>query len=242
VPGARRLLTIAACLALAGCSAEKPTGPAASLTGQVIVRAIIRDESGNDLGTMDTLTVSGLQVRLLSDSVLTQSAVTSHGVFTFSRCDPGLHAAVLFVAGVPIDTTAAVHTSGAPATLADALIFGTYGPIVVYPNPSVVTVRVQFALARPDTVVVQVKTLAGAVVRQLALGALPAGVHAITWDGTTDSGTPLAPGTYCVVVDKRVVLGAGPLVARPSELLDVGPNPIPSPESGPILCAVFTRR
>ena len=200
------------------------------------------DVSGNELGTVDALTASGLEVRLLSDSVFTESAVTRHGSFTFSRCDPGLHAAVLFVAGVPIDTTAAIQTSGTPATLADPLIFGRYGPIEVYPNPSVAAVVISFTLAHPDTVSAQVQTLAGAVVRQLFMGALVAGTHAIAWDGTTAFGSPVAPGTYCVVVDKRVLPVAGPPTARPIEALDVGPNPNPGPESGPILCAILIKR
>jgi hypothetical protein len=239
-----RILAAAACLALAGCSTKHPTGSVASLTGQVVVRVTRTDASGNDVGGFDTLTVSGLQVRLLTDSTAVQSTVTSRGVFRFERYQPGLQTAVLLFAGVPTDSTAALHADGTPASFPDSLVLGRYGPISVSPNPVAGAAAIRFGLAHADTISVQVRTLAGAVVKQYAPGAHEAGLYQFVWDGTDDSGSPLAPGFYCVVVDKRVVLGAGLPVARPSSALDVSPIPVPvpAPESGPILCAVILKQ
>jgi hypothetical protein len=238
----RRILTVAACLALAGCGTKHPAAPVASLTGQVVVRVTRTDADGNDLGVIDTLTVSGLQVGLLTDSVATKSTVTSRGVFRFEGYRPGLQTAVLTFAGVPIDSTAALRADGASATFPDTLFLGRYGPISVSPNPVAGAAAIRFGLAHADTVSVQIRSMAGAVVKEYALGAREAGLYVLAWDGTDDSGSPLAPGFYCVVVDKRVVLGAGPLAARPSAALDVPPEPVPVPESGPILCAVILKQ
>ena len=240
--GTHRILVVAACLAFAGCGANHPTGPVASLTGQVVVRVTRTDADGNDVSVTDTLTVSGLQVQLLTDSTVAQSTATSRGVFRFERYKPGLQTAVLRVAGVPIDSTAAMHADGSSSTFPDSLVLGRYGPISVSPNPVAGAAAIRFGLAHADTVSVQIRSMAGAVVKQYAPGALAAGQYTLVWDGTDDSGSPLAPGLYCVVVDKRVVLGASTLAARPSGALDVGPGPVPAPESGPILCAVILKQ
>ena len=47
-----------------------------------------------------------------------------------------------------------------------------------------------------DKVEVVIKDAAGATVRKLSLGALPAGVNDLTWDGKNDSGAAVADGTY----------------------------------------------
>jgi hypothetical protein len=240
--GTRGILAVAACLSLAGCGADHPTGPVASLTGQVIVRVTQTDAAGNETGELDTLTVSGLSVRLLTDGTVAQSAVTSRGVFRFDRYSPGLQRAVLMVDGVPVDSTAALHADGTSSAFRDTLVFGRYGPISVSPNPVAGAAAIRFGLARADTVSVQIRTMAGAVVKEYALGAREAGLFVLIWDGNDDSGSPLAPGLYCVVVDKRVVLGASPLEAKPSSDLDIPPPPVPVPESGPILCAVILKR
>ncbi|MGH0033700.1 MAG: flagellar hook assembly protein FlgD [Myxococcota bacterium] len=48
---------------------------------------------------------------------------------------------------------------------------------------------------------VEVVDDSGRTVRSLALGALGQGSHPVVWDGLSDSGAPLAPGLYSLVVD-----------------------------------------
>jgi hypothetical protein len=64
------------------------------------------------------------------------------------------------------------------------------------PNPfagrTVLTVR----LARPARVALEVHDAAGTLVRTLAAGDFPAGLHRLAWDGTDDSGNRLAGGVY----------------------------------------------
>jgi flagellar basal-body rod modification protein FlgD len=54
-----------------------------------------------------------------------------------------------------------------------------------------------------DTVKVSVKNAAGDVVRTFDLGALPAGVKMIDWDGKTDTGTTAPDGNYTLSVTAK---------------------------------------
>lgn len=66
-------------------------------------------------------------------------------------------------------------------------------------------------LAAPARVAVTVRDAAGAVVRTLAIGALPAGESRVLWDGRSDAGERLAAGEYRVSVE--AVDGSGAPVA-----------------------------
>jgi hypothetical protein len=64
-------------------------------------------------------------------------------------------------------------------------------------NPlSVGLARIHFGLARDDRVEIKVYDVAGREVRELANRAFKAGEHDIVWDGTDNSGRPLARGVY----------------------------------------------
>lgn len=54
-----------------------------------------------------------------------------------------------------------------------------------------------------ESVIVSVRDAAGLEVAQIDLGALAAGTHSFTWDGTTANGTPAAPGQYQISVAAR---------------------------------------
>ena len=52
--------------------------------------------------------------------------------------------------------------------------------------------------AAADRVQVSIATPAGAVIRRVELGALPAGISTFEWDGMTDAGGRAAPGRYVI--------------------------------------------
>jgi hypothetical protein len=64
------------------------------------------------------------------------------------------------------------------------------------PNPFVSSTTIRFSLPARTTVRLGVYNIGGAVVRTLVAGELPAGGHAIVWDGRTDDGVEAAPGVY----------------------------------------------
>lgn len=78
------------------------------------------------------------------------------------------------------------------------------------PNPFRATTRVSFASPRDGVVDVAIYDPAGRRVRRLQHEYLPAGRHALDWDGASDAGPPVRPGLYFV----RVVAGGASAVRR----------------------------
>ena len=66
----------------------------------------------------------------------------------------------------------------------------------VVPNPMRDRLAIAFSLARPVRVTLAIYGLDGRRVRTLADGSLPAGPHALSWDGRDDRGRPVASGVY----------------------------------------------
>lgn len=73
-------------------------------------------------------------------------------------------------------------------------------------------------IAPADAVMVTVCDSAGTPVRKLEMGAQPAGVHSLEWDGLDDSGVPLAGGAYYIEVTAINENGGG----VPAEALTSG--------------------
>jgi hypothetical protein len=66
------------------------------------------------------------------------------------------------------------------------------------PNPFATLTRVRFTLPREGRVSLRVHDLQGRVVRTLAEGSLPSGLHALDWDGRDEGGRTLSNGLYFV--------------------------------------------
>lgn len=65
------------------------------------------------------------------------------------------------------------------------------------PNPSRgLAVAIRFGLARADQVDLRIFDVAGRMVKTLARGSFAAGPHAMSWDGTDDSGARVQQGIY----------------------------------------------
>jgi len=64
------------------------------------------------------------------------------------------------------------------------------------PNPFNPSTRIDFSLPADGRTVMRIYDARGREVRMLLSGVLPAGDHALTWDGTDDDGRELASGTY----------------------------------------------
>lgn len=70
-----------------------------------------------------------------------------------------------------------------------------------YPNPFNPNTRIEFVLDRPGAVEISVFDLAGRRVATLHDGELGVGEHAVTWNGRTDGGAPVASGHYRYVLE-----------------------------------------
>jgi len=152
--------------------------------------------------------------------------------------DNGLASAAFDGTALVLDSNDAVFSAWAPGVTS---ITGPSGPIAVWhdgdfvrrrlpadaggtpglewaasvgPNPARETVRVRFALARPERVRAWVVDVRGRVVTRLADGERGAGIHEIEWAARRRGAARTAPGVYFVRLETdthargvRVVLG-----------------------------------
>ena len=69
----------------------------------------------------------------------------------------------------------------------------------VYPNPFHPSTRVTLTSKDPGTVCLDIYNARGQKIRHLLNTQLPAGEHTVQWDGTDDSGQPVASGLYLAI-------------------------------------------
>jgi len=81
---------------------------------------------------------------------------------------------------------------------ADEMLQGPMEPVLLQnsPNPFSPQTTIRFALARSGRVALRVYDVRGALVQELLDRPMSAGRHAVTWDGRSASGRPVASGTY----------------------------------------------
>jgi hypothetical protein len=75
----------------------------------------------------------------------------------------------------------------------------TPGPLKLLgnvPNPFNPATSIRFEIHRPAVVTVQVFSVAGRQLREIPLGRLHAGRHAVSWDGKDDAGRAVGSGVY----------------------------------------------
>ena len=76
----------------------------------------------------------------------------------------------------------------------------------VLTNPSSGSTDLSFSLGSAQQVRVAIYDAEGRIVRRLLEGAIPAGVHALTWDGRGVEAVPVASGVYFCVVEARAAV------------------------------------
>jgi flagellar hook assembly protein FlgD len=77
------------------------------------------------------------------------------------------------------------------------------------PNPFKSTTSIAYTLTAPAEVSLAVYDVAGHRVRKLAFGMRGAGEHRVAWDGSDDTGSTVANGTYFLRLEAgdRVTVG-----------------------------------
>jgi subtilisin family serine protease len=87
-----------------------------------------------------------------------------------------------------------------PTLSAPAASFAHY-EMNVMPNPSSEGAIIRFGLPAAGRARLRVFDCAGRLMREFPSDELSAGAHAISWDGTDESGDPASPGVYVVRLD-----------------------------------------
>jgi len=82
--------------------------------------------------------------------------------------------------------------------------------LAAWPNPTRGESVLEVYLPRPDEVSLSIYDAAGRLVRNLIKGQTRAGTHSLTWDGRSERGDIVGPGTYFI----RLTSGTGVTVGR----------------------------
>jgi hypothetical protein len=141
--------------------------------------------------------------------------VTTDSLGNYSAVLPGgVHAAIASAEGYISDSSGTVSIADGDTTDLDFALVPTsatgvgssLGPVASTlrapsPNPSRGQTRIAFELDRPGPVTLAVFDASGRRVRTLLSGALPAGPHALVWDGRDDVGRAAASGSFFVRLD-----------------------------------------
>ncbi len=117
----------------------------------------------------------------------------------------------------PSTRSIALRLRGGDPASADPVPLTPIARLAVEPNPARAGATVHFVLARAGDVQVAVHDAGGRAVRVLHDGRLPAGPHALAWDGRDAQGRPLDTGVYLVRLtcpDGRAAAGGRVLVLR----------------------------
>jgi aminopeptidase N len=127
-------------------------------------------------------TESGVETHVIADSLRTQSFQIPVGDVALAvELDPDN-----WILGDVAETVAVDGPESRPvAFLAPGL-----------PNPMRSETTLRFGMSRDGRVTLRVFDATGRMIRTLLRDRLPAGEHAVTWDGRTDVGEPVADGVY----------------------------------------------
>gem|GEM_PF-4679853 len=84
-------------------------------------------------------------------------------------------------------------------------------PLGIFPNPSEVgTTQVLYRMPNEGAIDVAVYDVSGHLVKRLAWGVAPAGVHAILWNGRDEGNSSVSAGTYFI----RMIDNAGTIKTK----------------------------
>lgn len=195
----RTTRTALAAVALLAASCSQPVRPYPFeylLLGYLHVVAQLADPNGAPTGLRALTNADSVKVRLLGDG---DSTRTIDGQYLFQARN-GNYSAAAEVAGIPTDSTRVIRIQDVDILTTDTLKVARRGDLSARPNPFSSSTSLQFGLGADSQVAVRVYTLAGTLVRTLAEGLLPAGLHQVTWDGNNDAATEVPDGWYVVTV------------------------------------------
>ncbi|MEO5618801.1 MAG: FlgD immunoglobulin-like domain containing protein [Candidatus Eisenbacteria bacterium] len=197
----RWIWTLSLLLALPGC--EKSSNPyniPPIVAGVVRLDASLSDASGNSIGTQVHTTTDGVGVWLMEGGRQVDSTSTLSGAYAFTMVRNHSYRTVFGVPPTFLDSSEVITPTRDVVFYADTLRLGRLGDFAGRPNPFSDAVSVRFSLAAVTHVDLDVYDLAARRVRVLGSITLPAGTHAVLWDGKNDSAIEVPDGMYWLLL------------------------------------------
>jgi hypothetical protein len=186
---------------LPGCSKSKTAGtgpePTYSLSGQLLLIGIRRDETGTPLGDLMLDDADGVRVYLSREGVVIDSTASAAGGFAF-QVPLGTYRAFARI-GAYADSTEELHVHDAARAFVHAIQLAPVG-LEPDPNPFHTTLRIPYSVVATGPARLAVVGIDGATIRTLVDQALVAGVYETIWDGRNTLGQQAPPGPYWIVL------------------------------------------
>jgi hypothetical protein len=165
------------------------------ISGRVQLRAVQRAADGTDQGRRMVMDADGVPVDVRGGGSTLATMHTVDGGFSITidifpspfeedlrtKVGQALADSVGFSNGASADDTLDLFSDEA---------------VQLRPNPFDAVVEIRLDVPADGRVVVEVRSLSGAVIRVLADVVLPAGVHAVAWDGTNAANVQVPRGSY----------------------------------------------
>ncbi|MGH7726179.1 MAG: FlgD immunoglobulin-like domain containing protein [Candidatus Eiseniibacteriota bacterium] len=93
-----------------------------------------------------------------------------------------------------VDDVTVTNVGGEPVPV--PVVPASFALDPAFPNPTAGRTTIAFRLPAASTVALEIYDVRGARVRSLLAGAMPAGPHAVDWDGLGEDGSRVPPGLY----------------------------------------------
>jgi hypothetical protein len=211
---------LACLLLLGGCDHSRTNRT--TLEGDLLVKSTPTDPQGNPIGDPELSAAdASTQVLLLQGAGVAKVATPANGHFVFRDLVPGQYRICAQLFGTPSDTSQAFDVAPGANQRPAAIVLPDSG-IAVSPNPTAGSVRFVFGLPAPRRADLRVYSDTGRLVRLLLALNLPAGIHAVLWDGLDDQNTRVGPGFYLVVLSTSDIVANGGIVTPPPSGMNWG--------------------
>lgn len=186
---------------LGGCGqTDNPYHLPPMIAGHVRLDAALADANGVPAGTQVTIEADGVRVWLIEAGQAVDSALTEKGVYLLLGKQHHAYRVQTGIRPAFVDSTELILADRGVAYYPDSLRLHRSGDLTSRPNPFTGQVELRFQIATNTHAEITVYNLAAARVRLLGSLNLPAGTHAVLWDGRDDANNVVGDGMYWVLL------------------------------------------
>jgi len=191
-------------LAVTGC--EDSTGvlnkdKRYKATGTVVLTGVLRDETGQELGTFEAAGIDGIRVALVQDGDVLGFVLSQAGHYTFEDLKNGDYDVASTVDNSTIVIGPSFTVNDTDVAVTDTLRVPPKGTVTSYPNPFYPSTTIRVNLMATGTLGINIIAPDQTIVRRLTNEVRPMGVHSFVWDSRDDIGREVPDGVYWAFIN-----------------------------------------